>query len=147
VTRGTRPKKPSSSCGFAWGVWGVWGFWGLKTENRILKIEKNSLFPSRQQLPKKKKKKILIFFFFSASARTRSCRMLCHVRANALVSDALSRPPERARVGCFVTSARTHPSFVASARTRFSPRRQMVKTRPQVKPHPRGKRGRARTSG
>jgi hypothetical protein len=55
VTRGTRPKKPSSSRGFArgargvWGVWGVWGFWGLKTENRKPKI---SLFPSRQQLPK-----------------------------------------------------------------------------------------------
>jgi hypothetical protein len=44
VTRGTRPKKPSSR-GFAReargargvrGVWGFWGFWGLKTENRIL---------------------------------------------------------------------------------------------------------------
>jgi hypothetical protein len=42
VTRGTRPKKPSSSCGFACearaargvqGFWGFWGFWGLKTEN------------------------------------------------------------------------------------------------------------------
>jgi hypothetical protein len=59
VTRGTRLKKPSSSRGFAreargaQGVWGVWGFWGLKTENRKLKIEKNSLFPSRQELPKK----------------------------------------------------------------------------------------------
>jgi hypothetical protein len=42
VTRGIRPKKPSSSRGFARearGVWGVWGFWGLKTENRKLKIE------------------------------------------------------------------------------------------------------------
>jgi hypothetical protein len=40
VTRGTRPKKPSSSRGFAreargaWGAWGAWGTWGLKTENR-----------------------------------------------------------------------------------------------------------------
>jgi hypothetical protein len=39
VTRGTRPKKPSSSRDFACefygarGVWEVWGFWGLKTEN------------------------------------------------------------------------------------------------------------------
>jgi hypothetical protein len=39
VTRGTRPKKPSSSRGFACearggrGVRGVRGFWGLKTEN------------------------------------------------------------------------------------------------------------------
>jgi hypothetical protein len=41
VTRGTRPKKPSSSRGFARearGAWGVWGFWGLKTENRKPKI-------------------------------------------------------------------------------------------------------------
>jgi hypothetical protein len=40
VTRGTRPKKPSSSRGFAREARGVWGFWGLKTENRKLKIEK-----------------------------------------------------------------------------------------------------------
>jgi hypothetical protein len=50
VTRGTRPKKPSSSRGFACeargarGVCGFWGFWGLKTENRKLKIEKKILF-------------------------------------------------------------------------------------------------------
>jgi hypothetical protein len=34
-----------------------------------------------------------------------------------------------------------------SARTRFLPRPRMVKIRPWVKPHPRGKRGRGRTSG
>jgi hypothetical protein len=43
VTRGTRPKKPSSSRGFAGeghgaggagGAWGSWGSWGLKTKNR-----------------------------------------------------------------------------------------------------------------
>src|SRR5665811_1290988 len=40
VTRGTRPKKPSSSRGFAReargarGARGAWGSWGLKTENR-----------------------------------------------------------------------------------------------------------------
>jgi hypothetical protein len=37
VTRGSRPKKPSSSRGFARGAWGTrgtWGSWGLKTENR-----------------------------------------------------------------------------------------------------------------
>src|SRR5450759_3837042 len=36
VTRGTRPKKPSSSRGFtrgARGVWGSWGVWGLKTKH------------------------------------------------------------------------------------------------------------------
>ena len=37
VTRGTRPKKPSSSRSFAreaCGARGSWGSWGLKTENR-----------------------------------------------------------------------------------------------------------------
>jgi hypothetical protein len=33
VTRGTRPKKPSSSRGFARGTWGSWG---LKTENCLV---------------------------------------------------------------------------------------------------------------
>jgi hypothetical protein len=36
VTRGTRPKKPSSSHGFAWGARGAQGSrgsWGLKTGN------------------------------------------------------------------------------------------------------------------
>jgi hypothetical protein len=50
MTRGTRPKKPSSSRGFTRKTWGFWGFWGLKTENR--KLKKKSLFPSQQQLPK-----------------------------------------------------------------------------------------------
>jgi hypothetical protein len=57
VTRGTRPKKPSSSRGFAreaHGARGVWGFWGLKTENCKLEF---SLFSSWHQLPKKKKKR------------------------------------------------------------------------------------------
>jgi hypothetical protein len=34
VTKGTRPKKPSSSRGFARVNGGVWGTWGLKTENQ-----------------------------------------------------------------------------------------------------------------
>jgi hypothetical protein len=37
VTRGSRPKKPSSSCGFARkarGARGTRGTWGLKTKNR-----------------------------------------------------------------------------------------------------------------
>jgi hypothetical protein len=41
VTRGTRPKKPSSSRGFAREARGARGVWGLKTENRKLKIVKN----------------------------------------------------------------------------------------------------------
>jgi hypothetical protein len=59
VTRGTRPKKPFSSRGFAreaCGAWGDWGFWGLKTENRKLKIETLSF--------QAKKKKIIFFLFF-----------------------------------------------------------------------------------
>jgi hypothetical protein len=53
VTRGTRPKKPSSSRGFAHGAqgaWGSWGSWGLKTKNQKPNIF--FLFSSRQ-LPKK----------------------------------------------------------------------------------------------
>jgi hypothetical protein len=34
VTRGTKPKKPSSSHGFACEARGARGSWGLKTENR-----------------------------------------------------------------------------------------------------------------
>jgi hypothetical protein len=34
VTRGTKLKKPSSSCGFARQARGAWGSWGLKTENQ-----------------------------------------------------------------------------------------------------------------
>src|SRR5450759_211700 len=34
VTRGTRPKKPSSSCSFTYEACRAWGAWGLKTENR-----------------------------------------------------------------------------------------------------------------
>jgi hypothetical protein len=63
VTRGTRPKKPSSSRGFACEAWGAWRSWGLKTENR----KKNSLFSSRKQLPKIKikiKNLFFIFYFF-----------------------------------------------------------------------------------
>jgi hypothetical protein len=48
VTRGTRPKKPSSSRGFAWGTQGTWGFWGLKTKNR-------TFFSSLFQQPTTKK--------------------------------------------------------------------------------------------
>jgi hypothetical protein len=59
VTRGTRPKKPSSSRGFARkarGARGAWGSWGLKIENRTFF---SSLF---QQATTKKK---LIFYFLN----------------------------------------------------------------------------------
>jgi hypothetical protein len=54
VTRRTRPKKPSSSRGFAREAWGFWGFWGLKTENRKLKIENNFSLSKPATTTKKK---------------------------------------------------------------------------------------------
>jgi hypothetical protein len=63
VTRGTRPKKPSSSCGFAHEARGARGSWGLKTENRK-KI--SSLF----QQPTTKKI-IFIYFYFYFFTRPR----------------------------------------------------------------------------
>jgi hypothetical protein len=60
VTRGTRPKKPFSSHGFAHaacgsrGSRGSWGSWGLKTENR-------TFFSSLFQHATTKKKLILNF--------------------------------------------------------------------------------------
>jgi hypothetical protein len=60
VTRGTRPKKPSSSCGFARearGTRGTWGSWGLKTKNR-------TFFSSLFQQPTTKKKLNFLFFIF-----------------------------------------------------------------------------------
>jgi hypothetical protein len=54
VTRGIRPKKPSSSRGFACEARGSWGSWGLKTENR-------TFFSSRFQQPTTN---FLIFFKF-----------------------------------------------------------------------------------
>jgi hypothetical protein len=55
VTRGTRPKKPFSSCGFAREARGARGAWGLKTEHFF------PLFSSSQQ-PN--------FYFYFFSART-----------------------------------------------------------------------------
>jgi hypothetical protein len=64
VTRGTRPKKPSSSRGFARGACGArgtrgtresWGSWGSKTEHFF------PLFSSSQQL---KEFFLFIFYFF-----------------------------------------------------------------------------------
>jgi hypothetical protein len=68
VTRGTRPKKPSSSRDFALearrarggrGVWGFWGFWGLKTEDC-----KFLSFQAGNNYQKKEKRKIFLFLFF-----------------------------------------------------------------------------------
>jgi hypothetical protein len=66
VTRGTRPKKPSSSRGFIREARGARGSWGLKTENGTFF---SSLF---QQAIANKINKFLFYFilFFRASART-----------------------------------------------------------------------------
>jgi hypothetical protein len=69
VTRGTRPKKPSSSRGFvreACGAWGSRGSRGLKTENRTFFLLS---FPAGSY-PKIKINKNKIVFFFRASVRT-----------------------------------------------------------------------------
>jgi hypothetical protein len=79
VTRETRPKKPSSSRGFARearGAWGVREVRGLKTENRKLKIEKKF---SLSKLATTTKFFYFLFFIYLfclfiylfASARTR----------------------------------------------------------------------------
>jgi hypothetical protein len=91
VTRGTRPKKPSSSRGFARvargarGVWGFWGFWGLKTENRKLKIEKEFSLPLSRPATTTKKKLFFIFLFFLFYFFSRP-RGFTGVRADSLVS-------------------------------------------------------------
>jgi hypothetical protein len=63
---GTRPKKPSSSRGFAHEARGARGSWGLKTENRIFFLS----FQDANNYQKKKKKKKVFFFFFE---RPRPC--------------------------------------------------------------------------
>jgi hypothetical protein len=64
VTRGTRPKKPSSSRGFARearGARGTGGSWGLKTKNRIFIL----FFPAGNNYQ-------IFIFIFQASARMRT---------------------------------------------------------------------------
>jgi hypothetical protein len=66
VTRGTRPKKPSSSRGFARearGARGVWGVWGI--ENRKPKIEEKFSLSKPATTTKKK--------FFYPRGRARVC--------------------------------------------------------------------------
>jgi hypothetical protein len=69
VTRGTRPKKPSSSRGFAarkargsWGSLGSWGSWGLKTDFFF------SLFKPATTT----KKNLFIYFILFSSVRIRA---------------------------------------------------------------------------
>jgi hypothetical protein len=139
----------------------------FEIENR--KLKKSSLFPKTTKkkkkilnyqkknfLKKKKNKnKIKIKFSHPRGRSPTSAWTLGCVRADALVSartlgcvraDAPERPCGRARVRADAHE-RPRRRWAASARTRFLPRPRTVKTRPRVKQRPRGKRGRARTSG
>jgi hypothetical protein len=81
VTRGTRPKKPSSSYGFACEVHGDRGAWGLETENRIYLF----FFKTAATTKNKNKNKSFYFYFYfferprprplehSPSVRTADC--------------------------------------------------------------------------
>jgi hypothetical protein len=118
VTRGTRPKKPSSSRVFAREARGVWG---LKTENcKFLSFQAGNNY-------QKNLNKILFYFilyffiyFFLAFART----------ANSVRRERRGEGREVMRA-----SARTFGRVHADG---FLPR---------IKPHPRGKRGYGRTTG
>jgi hypothetical protein len=68
VTRGTRPKKPSSSHGFARGARGTrgsWGSWGSKTKNQ----KPNIFFLSFPTTNNQKKFVYLFIYLFCTSAR------------------------------------------------------------------------------
>jgi hypothetical protein len=77
VTRGSRPKRPSSSRGFARKACEAWGSFGI--ENRQPKVF--LFFSRRQQLPKEKTIHFILFlflfifcfFFASASGQTANC--------------------------------------------------------------------------
>jgi hypothetical protein len=78
VTRGTRPKKPFSSRGFARearGAQGSWGSWVLKTE----------FFFSLFMLARTSKKKNNFFIFFRASAQTQPVRVDSRLRPQGRV--------------------------------------------------------------
>jgi hypothetical protein len=70
VTRGTRPKNPSSSRGFARGAYGARGAWGLKTENR-------TIFSSLFQQATTKTNNIFIFIFFKRPLHVRVDASAC----------------------------------------------------------------------
>jgi hypothetical protein len=65
VTKGTRPKKPSSFRGFTGKARGARGFWGLKTKNRKPKTENCKFFLSFQAGNNYEKKFITFFIFFN----------------------------------------------------------------------------------
>jgi hypothetical protein len=63
VTRGTRPKKPSSSRGFTREARGSWGSWGLKIENQ------NIFSPLFQPATTTKKNNFYFLFFIFSTRR------------------------------------------------------------------------------
>jgi hypothetical protein len=69
VTRETRPKKPSSSRGFAREARGAWGAWGLKIEHFF------PLFSSRQLA------KNYLFIYLFSFLRVRADASACPRRA------------------------------------------------------------------
>jgi hypothetical protein len=118
VTRGTRPRKPSSR-GFACEARGAWGTrgtrgsrgsWGLKTEYFFL------LFSNSQQ-PKKLFKIFYFLFYF----------IFLRVHRDAPMSTRMH--------------SRVRADVQMSTRTQFLPRSWTVKIRPRVKPRWWGKRG------
>jgi hypothetical protein len=123
VTRGTRPKKPSSSCGFTReargaqgtrGTQGTRGSWGLKTENR-------TSFSSLFQQPATKKNKFIFYFYFRSSARTGYVRADATARPHR-ASEGVQREGEGREMS---SSARTglcsHGRIVASVLMRLYP--------------------------
>jgi hypothetical protein len=96
VTRGTRPKKPSSSRGFAheaygaWGAWGAWGSWGLKSENRTFF---SSVFQqATTKIKIKIKNNFLFLFFFERPRRIRAdAARPCRVSERVQGGDASAR--------------------------------------------------------
>jgi hypothetical protein len=117
VTRATRPKKPSSSRGFAREASGAWGSWGPKIE----------------------------FFFLSFQAAwtqpvRRGGGRGVHGKGRRGMSAFAQTFLVHADVGLH------SPGQTLSARKRFLPRPRTVKTCSRVNPCPRSKRGRGRTS-
>jgi hypothetical protein len=136
MTRGTRPKKPSSSRGFAreaHGAQGVWGFWGLKTENcKLFSFQAGQIYLFILFF--------ILFYFILFFSRVRAdVAQRPHGRRGVFVGI-------RAPRGCGADAPHPHGRINASARTRFLPRPPTVKTRSRIKPRPRGKHGRRWTS-
>jgi hypothetical protein len=167
VTRGTRPKKPSSSRGFtreargaqgcrgSRGSRGSWRSWQLKTENQIffLSIQAGNNYQKKFNLF------LFLFLFFKASASARIVD--CFHRGGGRGGEgrggnecvrmdaALVRADAGLRPHGLAVSTRTQRVW-ADAIVRPRGRVSTIadgKSCPRVKSRPRDKRRRARTSG